>query len=167
MSKRLFIGIAVLLCWSSYTSAAVVENPSNLTQPSATNDEFAITCDGPAYGFSLDPEDCLSALQRFIERRDIIEFAERDTPHKTGDMIPLPWRWMGGILYSIQIGVFLCDTLMFSLAKPSCYIQPVLKPGVHVAKSPMYNIREAAYALTRRCAAAQNSGGIANNIGES
>ncbi|KAL8703602.1 MAG: hypothetical protein Q9201_003227 [Fulgogasparrea decipioides] len=113
MSKPSAIVVAVLLCWSNFTSGAVVEKSTDLTQPSTTNDKFGITCDGSKYGFNVDPNDCLTGLDRFIRRRDVIRFAERDSPQRTEDMIPLPWRWMGG--------------------KPSCYIQPVLKPGVRVA----------------------------------
>ena len=69
---------------------------SSLLNTSTLQEEYDYTCDGPKYGGFSKPDDCLSALGRFVQGQDRVVFAERESPERVESVHPLPWRWMGG-----------------------------------------------------------------------
>lgn len=158
-------GIPILDSTAPTNTPGPVLSLASLNGTSAEND-YELTCDGSKYGgYNLDVDDCLSALSRFIRSRNSITFAERDSPHLTDDMFPLPWRWMGGISYLTR-EFSTNGRLTLFLVKGSCYIQPILRPWAETGSSSLYKIRDAAYDLTMACALRQKQGGMVTNIGK-
>ena len=76
--------------------------PSNQSIPAihADRNDYDFTCSGDHYGYIPDPDiqDCLEAMQVIKSGRERIQFAERNTPERIGEVFPLPWRWMGSML---------------------------------------------------------------------
>ena len=72
---------------------------SNATSPSinaSASDEMSIKCDGEAYGFKPDVDDCTSALGRQLLSREQIKFGERGSV-SSEKFFHLPYRLMGGM----------------------------------------------------------------------
>lgn len=101
MRELLALLAYVMLSVPTTTLAAIDIRPSGdfsnftlLTTPTI-KDDYHFDCDGSRYGYRLDTDDCLSALDRIINTRDKPTFAERGTPDMPASTFPLPWRWMG------------------------------------------------------------------------
>lgn len=74
----------------SLTRAAMLFNSTS------ANTDYDFVCDGSTYGFNVNVDDCLDALDRFRKGGDRITFAERGSPAaESRNVLPLPWRWMG------------------------------------------------------------------------
>lgn len=64
-------------------------------------DSARIKCDGKRYGFEPSIADCMTAIQYFLPSRAQTTYAERGTPARKGDVMPLPLRIMGGMEHSL------------------------------------------------------------------
>lgn len=60
------------------------------------SNDLSIKCDGEAYGFKPDIEDCTSALRRQLVGRAQINFGQRGSI-SLQEFSPLPYRLMGGM----------------------------------------------------------------------
>ncbi|KAL8638484.1 MAG: hypothetical protein Q9228_004361 [Teloschistes exilis] len=122
-----------------------VADPSTLSARAFEAKGYTFNCDDAKYGHTLDVDDCLGALDRIINSRASVTFADRDLTIERPEWDPLPWRWMGG--------------------RSSCYIEPVLKSGAQTGRTSFYKIREAAYELVTECALRQRKGGTVTGLG--
>lgn len=122
-----------------------VADPSALSGRAFEASGYTFACDDAKFGHDLDIDDCMSALDRIINSRASVTFADRELTIERPDWDPLPWRWMGG--------------------RSSCYIEPVLKAGCQTGRTSFYKIREAAYELVTTCALRQRKGGTVTGLG--
>ncbi|KAL9580496.1 MAG: hypothetical protein Q9212_004458 [Teloschistes hypoglaucus] len=122
-----------------------VADPLALSERAFEASGYTFDCDDTKYGHDLDIDDCMNALDRIINSRASVTFADRELTIERPDWDPLPWRWMGG--------------------RSSCYIEPVLKAGAQTGRTSFYKIREAAYELVRTCALRQRKGGTVTGLG--
>ena len=141
---------------------------SSLLNESMPND-LSINCNGEAYGFEPDIEDCTNLLSRQEVGRTLIKFGQRGSisPQK---FFPLPYRIMGGMWpFRRPSHAFCCDRVSklteMLLDEALCYLQPVLLNGAEFGSATFTQIRDAASDLVLKCASRAEQGGIANNIG--